>query len=152
MKQSFVNLLLLGATLCPSLANAQFTPPKDECDNANFAASPVSGAPWTKGDGKGYFCDTKWKTGLVICGVQTWAYKYHQKGFKVKYSDGTWGPLHGTTMQEYDKDNWTGDYSKNTIEWDCAAPLKDLRMISNWPGFGKFSGEGIPDAVGGIRL
>lgn len=55
-------------------------------------------------------------------------------------------------MQENEKDNWTGDYKKNTIEWDCSQPLKDLRMISNWPGFGKYKSEGVPDGVGGIRL
>ncbi|KAH8719335.1 hypothetical protein GQ44DRAFT_775470 [Phaeosphaeriaceae sp. PMI808] len=151
MKYSF-DMLLLGASTMFSMANAKFNPPRDDCDNEIFTNSPISGAPWSHGDGAGYFCDTKVKSGLVICGIQTWAYKYHQKGFRVKYSDGQWGPMHGTTMQEFEKDNWTGDYSKNTVEWDCSAPLKDLRMISNWHGFGKYRNEGVPDAVGGIHL
>jgi hypothetical protein len=151
MRHSFEQVLI-GASIMLSMTNAQFTPPKDDCDNESFINSPVSGAPWTHGSGNTYFCDTKWKNGVLICGIQTWANKYHQRGFRMKYSDDTWGPVHGTVMQEYEGDNWTGDYAKNTIEWDCSKPLQDIRMISNYPGFGKYGSEGVSDAVGGIRL
>jgi hypothetical protein len=150
MRHSF-DQLLIGVSVMLSMTNAQFNPPKDDCDNENFINSPVSGAPWDHGSGNTYFCDTKWKHGILICGIQTWANKYHQSGFKLKYSDDTWGPVHGKLMQADEGDNWT-DYEKNTVEWDCSKPLQDLRMISNYAGFSKYASEGVSDAVGGIRL
>ncbi|ORY13677.1 hypothetical protein BCR34DRAFT_613167 [Clohesyomyces aquaticus] len=61
-----------------------------DCDDGPWA--PVSmtgadtGAPW---------CDTMWKQGPVIAGVEAWANNERLKAIRFTFSDGTVGPMHG---------------------------------------------------------
>lgn len=143
MRVSYQTLLLGAATLASA-----WTPPEDDCSNPNFADSKESGATWDLKDGNTYFCDTRIKEGLSICGIRAWTYKYHHAGIQFMYSNGEWGPLHGRRMEDGEKDNWTP--KPNEITWDCAEPITDYHKFSNWEGFSDI--EGKSDAVGGIRI
>lgn len=64
--------------------------------------------------GGGYFCGGKWSSGLIITGIEAWGDGHRLTGIKFRFSDNTWGDLHGTTYGDSQKVTW--DPSEETVE------------------------------------
>ena len=44
---------------------------------------------------KPHFCETRWRDGLTVNGIETWSSPYNMQAFRLRYSDGKWGKMYG---------------------------------------------------------
>lgn len=135
--RSFIRNILLGAGALFAAGVVA-----DDCEGGPWDETVWMGRPQDDPAGN-YFCDTKWKQGLVVTGVTIWAEKYHIKGLRFKYSDGSEGDLHGQATGNPD---WTPAAPKNSLTWREDETLRAVKMWNNWN-----DGNG-PDAVGRIEV
>lgn len=116
--------LLLGATLLlsPFLAAA------DDCSEG-----PWTDVSSTGGGGGGGFCATKWKSGVVITGVEAWANDKGVRAIQFYYSDGSNSNLYGKI---------DGDRHAK-MEWDPAVDTID--QVRTW-------GNGRGENLGRVQI
>ena len=105
---------IFSSLLVPGLA--------DDCDDpsAPFGSSTVNGCDYTDtrhGCGRGvYFCDTKWRNGTVVTGLEVWSDCCQIKALQLTYNDGTKGPMHGNP--EYRE-----NIQHKAITWDDSSQV-----------------------------
>lgn len=75
---------IVGAASFVGIASAS------DCDNGPWAPVSVTGF-----DGGNQWCDTQWKSGLVITGVEVWSDGDIVNAIKFRYSDGRWSDPRG---------------------------------------------------------
>lgn len=91
---------------------------------------------------KGYnpntpFCQTKWKAGLVVTGLEAWATKYHVSGVQFTYSDGSKGAVIGNTVFGDNKngDNSEGGDGKHfAINWGAEDKITKMECATSKDG------------------
>jgi len=101
------------------------------------AASDCDNGPWqdvsmTGFNGGSDWCETKWKAGMVIKGVEVWSDRDVVSGVRFYYSNGEVSAIHGKMLSgnvEEDK------YKK--LEWDPA--VDRITSLTTWGNFGRKS-------------
>ncbi|KAF2262424.1 hypothetical protein CC78DRAFT_534762 [Lojkania enalia] len=115
--------LLLGAT-CLIATFTGFTR-ADDCESG-----PWQDVSSVGGNGGGRWCATKFKSGIVITGIEAWADKKSVRGVQFYYSDGTNSGLVG--KQDGDR--------HGRMDWDPSVDqISQIKMWGN--GVGKYNGR-----------
>jgi hypothetical protein len=70
---------------------AAFAHGASDCDDGPFAAMTTAGIQHAAA------CESKWKSGEIIVGIEAWSAKFHVKAIRFKYSQSGWGPTYGQT-------------------------------------------------------
>ncbi|KAF2868772.1 hypothetical protein BDV95DRAFT_579284 [Massariosphaeria phaeospora] len=123
------NLLLRASTIL-SLACFGFA---SDCGEGPFGEAQLSGKTWDRIGGIDY-CETRWKDGLLITGIEVWANKHHVRGLQITYDNGLKSPIYGTADGDEDR--------HDKIAWDATAPVT---KVTKWNNIDN-------DAVGRIRI
>ncbi|CAI6342026.1 unnamed protein product [Periconia digitata] len=144
----------IGLTALSSLLYLAKPAAAEDCLDAPGVPGTVIGIPFTEDRKQMYACDTKWKDGLVVSGLEVWSSAFEVKGIRVIYSDGSRSPIRGQT----DRLNTWGSkisgkpgpppekgYGWDKIEWGTSK-IEKIRFWGdyNW-------GKG-PKAVGRIQV
>ncbi|KAK4499990.1 hypothetical protein PRZ48_008176 [Zasmidium cellare] len=70
------------------------------------------------------FCDTQWRNGLSVTGIEVWATAWQIKGIQLTYSDGTKPPLQGQAE---------GDRHQS-INWNESDRITRMKLAINYAG------------------
>ena len=114
-----VGKLFLGAAaLFAGIATAT------DCDSGPWNPGNIN---WVGGDGGGAFCETKWKAGVVVTGLDVYATSDDIEAVQFYYSDGTSGNQWGQV---------NGKEPAKSIHWDPTKgeTIAQLRMWGNGVG------------------
>lgn len=92
----------------------------DDCDVGPYASHNFMGYP---GKYPVYFCNSKWKSGAVVTGIEVWATAWQIKGIRLEYSDGS-DHMAGTN----------GGDRHDVLRWDAADKITDMKLAVNYAG------------------
>ncbi|KAF2642686.1 hypothetical protein P280DRAFT_506049 [Massarina eburnea CBS 473.64] len=100
----------------------------DDCtdgldNNYVFGNPTLVGQQYSDSD-KAFYCETRWKDGLVVNGIELWANKWNVQAFRVRYSDGSWSNIHGNKDYKDVHDN-------KQITWDSGTRIEKIQYYEN---------------------
>lgn len=115
---------MLGKYLLGAVALFAGISTATDCDSGPWNAGNIN---WVGGDGGGAFCETKWKAGVVITGVDVYATGDGVEALQFYYSDGTSGNQWGQV---------NGHEAAKSLHWDPTKgeSIQQLRMWGNGVG------------------
>ncbi|CAI6289447.1 unnamed protein product [Periconia digitata] len=72
---------------------------------------------------KELYCETRWKQGLVVNGIEVWASKDNVQAFRLRYTDGTWSKQYGNPKPD--------DWSHEQVLWDSGDKIESIKIQPN---------------------
>lgn len=123
-------------------APSDLNSPSDGCiaGGPNQGGSPVYGCEGNTGF---YFCNTNWKAGLLITGMEVWAEQYQIKGIQLTYSDGSKAPIQGNPDSDTESRH-------AAVTWAETDTIQSIQMWNN--SVGDAMGRISLKTTGGVKL